>query len=69
MILFSNPGLYLTIGAAIIDIQNLFGASIDRRSVSFDTSDPFIQGMQLISFVGFCVLLYGLWLRKKKQSI
>jgi hypothetical protein len=66
MMLFSNPVLYLTIGATIIDLQNLWGASIDRQSVNFDTSDPFIQGMQLIGTVGFLVILYGLWLRKKK---
>lgn len=65
MMLFSNPVLYLTLGAMMIDIQNLFGASIDRRSVSFETNDPFIQGMQLVGAVGFIVILYGLWMRKK----
>lgn len=67
MMLFSNPVLYLMIGAAIIDIKNLFGASIDRQSISFDSSDPMIQGMQFIGMVGFLVILYGLWLRKKRQ--
>lgn len=67
MMLFSNPVLYLTLGAAFIDFQNLFGASIDRQSISFETTDPFIQGMQLVSALGFIVIVYGFWMRRKKR--
>jgi hypothetical protein len=68
MMLFSNPVLYLMIGAAIIDVKNLFGGSIDRQSISFESSDPLIQGMQFIGALGFLIILYGLWLRNKKRS-
>ena len=67
MMLFSSPVLYLTIGEVIIDLQNLLGASIDSQSVSFDSTNPLIQGMQLISALGFLVICYGLWLRKNKR--
>ena len=56
----SSPILYLMVASTIIDIQNLFGASIDRRSVSFDTNDPFIQAMGIVTIVGYIFLGLGL---------
>ena len=45
MIVLSNPLLYLMVGVTMIDVKNIFGSSIDRQSISFDTNDPFIQAM------------------------
>lgn len=57
--------LYLAVASLTIDVQNLFGASLDRRSVSFDTSDPFIQAMGLVSLAGLALIAIGLWKRRK----
>jgi len=59
IVVLANPLFYLAIAASIIDIKNLFGAGLDRRSVSFNTNDPFIQAMTLVSIVGFLFLIYG----------
>jgi hypothetical protein len=67
MMLFSNPVLYLSLGTASIELQQLFGSSIPNGPMSLDYTNPLIQGMQVISGVGFLVILYGLWLRKHKQ--
>jgi hypothetical protein len=60
MVVIANPFLYLIVGAFTIDIRNIFGANIDRRSISFNTDDPFIQAMYLVSFIGVLVLLLGI---------
>lgn len=65
--LFSNPILYLYIGSAVVSIQNLFGASIDPQSISFNTNDPFIVGMGVVTGTGFLTVMYGMWLRRKAR--
>lgn len=59
ILILSNPFLYLMIAAAIIDIQNLFGANIDRGSVSYSSDDPFIQAMNVVGIVGVLVIVVG----------
>ena len=67
IVMLSNPLLYLAIGATIIDIQNIFGASIDRQSISFNTGDPFIQAMSLVCFIGFILIITGSWKRRSTK--
>jgi hypothetical protein len=61
--ILSNPILYLTVASFWIDIKNLFGASINRGSVSFSTDDPFIQAMGMVALAGLVILSIGLWKR------
>ena len=59
ILILSNPFLYLMIAATFIDIQNLFGANIDRRSISYSSEDPFIQAMNFVGFLGFFIIILG----------
>jgi hypothetical protein len=63
-VILSNPLLYLNVGSLIIDIRNLFGASLDRQSISFNTNDPFIQTMILVSSLGLVLVAVGWWKRR-----
>ena len=65
MIILSNPLLYMSLAAIAIDVQNLFGASIDRSTAGFDTSSPFIQAMSFVTILGLLMILAGRLLRKK----
>ena len=67
IIILSNPLLYLTVATIMVDVQNLFGAGIDRQSVSFETNDPFIQGMGIVAVLGLVPLGLGLWKRWKQN--
>ena len=69
MVVLSNPLLYLSLGSLIIDVKNLFGASIDRQSISFNTNDYFIQAMGVVALVGFILVFVGLYLRKKSSKL
>lgn len=69
IIVLANPLLYLTLGSVMIDIKNLFGASIDRQSISFNTNDYFIQAMGLVAAAGIILLLLGLYLRWKHSEV
>ncbi|MFZ2836346.1 MAG: hypothetical protein WAZ21_03425 [Candidatus Saccharimonadales bacterium] len=69
IIVLANPLLYLTLGSVMIDIKNLFGASIDRQSISFNTNDYFIQAMGLVATAGIILLLLGLCLRWKNSKV
>lgn len=68
MIVFANPLLYLAVGSAMIDIKNLFGASIDRQSIGFDSNDYFIQAMGVMVVVGLILTLLGLYFRRKSSK-
>lgn len=59
MFVLANPLLYLVLGGLIIDFRNLLGADIDRRTVEFNTNDPFIQAMNLISILGVATFFIG----------
>jgi hypothetical protein len=63
----SNPLLYLMIASLVVDVQNLFGASIDRQSVSFNTNDPFIQAMSLVGATGMVTIIIGQWKRRNQK--
>lgn len=69
IIVLANPLLYLTLGSVMIDIKNLFGASIDRQSISFNTNDYFIQAMGLVAASGIILFLLGLYLRWKHSEV
>lgn len=69
IIVLANPLLYLTLGSVMIDIKNLFGASIDRQSISFNTNDYFIQAMGFVATAGIILLLLGLYLRWKHSEV
>ncbi|TAH32956.1 hypothetical protein EYC58_02265 [Candidatus Saccharibacteria bacterium] len=67
IVVLSNPLLYLLLAVSIIDMQNLFGASIDRQTVSFNTGDPFIQAMGIVGAVGAVLVVAGLWKRRSER--
>lgn len=69
MIVLADPFLYLVLGSMIIDIKNLFGASIDRQSISFDSNDYFIQAMGIVAVVGLILTLLGLYFRWKSSRL
>lgn len=66
MAILSNPLLYLALAVTSIDIQNLFGASLDRTTAGFDTHMPIIQAMSFVSIVGVVLIAIGFFIRKKK---
>ena len=68
IVVFSSPLLYVFIASSMIDIQNLFGAGIDRRSVSYDIGDPFIQAMNLVGVLGLLLIAFG-YLRGKIKHV
>lgn len=59
MFILSNPLVYLFLGSIVIDIRNILGADIDRRTAGFNTNDPFIHGMYGMSSLGIIVFLIG----------
>jgi uncharacterized membrane protein HdeD (DUF308 family) len=65
MVILANPFLYMIIAATLIDVQNLFGASINRQLASFNSDDPFIQSMALVSLVGFIMIIAGRIMARK----
>lgn len=67
MIVLANPLLYLVVGSTMIDIRNLFGASIDRQSIGFDSNDYFIQAMGVVAVAGLTLTLLGLYFRRKSS--
>ena len=67
ILVLSNPLLYMLLAASMIDIQNLFGAHLDRRSVAIDTNDPFIQAMSLVGLLGLAMIIIGYFKRKVKH--
>jgi hypothetical protein len=68
LFLLADPLLYLVLGSLVIDFRNILGANIDPRSISFDTHDPFIQTMYLVSFIGVLLFFLGVFLFKKQPA-
>ena len=67
MLVLANPFLYMFLAASMIDIQNLFGADLDRSSVAIDSNDPFIQAMNFVGLIGLILLIIGYFKRKVKH--
>ena len=68
MIVLSNPLLYLLLGSLIIYIKNLFGASVDRQSISFNTNDHFIQAMGIVTLAGLILVVVGQYSRRNSSK-
>ena len=51
LFVLADPFIYLIIGSFMTFIR-----SIENPGASFDTQDPFIQAMMLVSVIGFIVI-------------
>ena len=67
LVVLANPLLYLGFAATIVDVRNLFGAGIDRTSISFSGNDPFFQAMLIVVTIGGILIGLGRFTRKGKK--
>lgn len=51
LFVLASPNIYLIIGSL-----KMFIESVDNPGISYNTHDPFIQAMELVSFLGFVIL-------------